>query len=79
MSPENIIAYIENDLLLGLAPEPITVETEIITTGLLDSIAVMRLVAHLEKELSRKIPEEAMILENFATVAALDKFLKSLS
>ncbi|MEM7013665.1 MAG: acyl carrier protein [Verrucomicrobiota bacterium] len=79
MSPESIIIYIEKELLLGLAPEPVTTETEIITTGLLDSIAVMRLVAHLEKQLGRKIPEEHMILENFATVNALTAYLDTLS
>ena len=75
MAPDQLISYIQTELLLGLTKEPITIETELVTTGLLDSIAVMRLVSHIEKTLSRRIPEQDMILENFATVGALTEYL----
>ncbi len=78
MTEQALIDFIESELLTGSGAGPIDAETELILSGLLDSLAVMRLVSKIEKERGSKLPEEGMVLENFTTVAAMRRYLDSL-
>ena len=78
MTSQELISYIENDLLLGSHPDPVTDDTELVLSGLLDSIALMRLVAHIDKTHGIKIPEDGLLIENFSTPAAICNYAGSL-
>ena len=49
---------------------------ELLVSGVLDSLAVMNLVAFIEKSASRKIPPLDVTLENFSTVASMVDYLE---
>lgn len=57
----------------------IDVETEVIETGVLDSIAFVQLLVALENEFGVKVDVASLDLENFASVARIAQFLSAAS
>lgn len=66
--------YIEKELLSGRA---ITSDEELLVSEQLDSLAVMRLVAFIEKTLGIRIPPKDVKLANFATIDAISAYLSA--
>ena len=56
--------------------QEISFQDDILSDGTIDSLGVMRLVAFLEKTVGFSIPAEDLILENFESINAIDKYLK---
>lgn len=54
-------------------------DTPLLTSGLVDSLGVVRLVAFVEDRLGVKIPLEDITIENFETLALIDLYLQSRS
>ena len=74
-SDQKLLEFIQNDLLGG-AVEVLS-ETDLLKTGLIDSLGIMRLVAFLEKEYKTTIPAQDLTLENFSSVSAVMAYLES--
>jgi len=72
VSAEEIAAFIGDDLLSG---RQIGVEDDILLTGLVDSLGVMTLVAHLETITGQTIPLEDVVLEHFESARAIATYL----
>lgn len=53
------------------AAQPIGPQTPLLSSGLLDSLGVLQLVAFLDEELGVEIRDEDFSEENFATIGAL--------
>ena len=70
----DIRRYINGDLLLR---EDLVIDDEenLLVTGILDSLALMRLVAHLEDTYDIEIPPSDITLENFASLSAMVGYL----
>ena len=66
--------YINGDLLLG---EDLVIDDDenLLVTGILDSLALMRLVMHLEDTYDIEIPPSDITLENFASLSAMAGYL----
>jgi len=64
---EKIIAYIKNDIT-NESLEDIELQDDLLGTGVIDSMGMMKLLAFIEKEANFKIPPEDMIVENFMTL-----------
>lgn len=67
--------FIEDDLLnkkVAIAPE-----TELFTSGLLDSISLVALVAFIDEELKIKIISSDIKIENVNTLESLIKLIES--
>lgn len=73
-----IIDYIQNDLLSGQGDLQLTADEDLLTTGLIDSLGIMKLLAFLEETFNVKVPAEDMTIENFMTVDLMTNYLKSL-
>lgn len=73
-----IIEYIENDLLSGQGDLQLTADEDLLTTGLIDSLGIMKLLAFLEEQFNVKVPAEDMTIENFMTVELMENYLKTL-
>ncbi|MEL6719696.1 MAG: acyl carrier protein [Bacteroidota bacterium] len=71
---DKIIQYIQKEILQE-GDEPITSDEDLLTSGLLDSMAAMRLIGFLEEEFEVKIPPEDMVIEHFMTVDAMKEYL----
>ena len=57
--------------------EVASVETDLMGTGALDSLALVELLLHLEEQFQLKIPLENLDLENFRSIAGIAKFIES--
>lgn len=70
-----LIGFISGELLMRDLGSPVTEDEELLFSGLLDSIAVMRLVGFIESDLAVPVPPEDVTLDNFTTVDAISQYL----
>lgn len=68
-----IVDYINAELLNGIAT--VDREDDLLASGLVDSFAIMWLVAFVEEQAGRKIPAEDLVIENFRTVRSIEEYL----
>ena len=70
----NIREYINSDLLLD---QDVVIDDDenLLVSGILDSLALMRLVAHLEDTYDIEISPADITLENFASLSAMAGYL----
>ena len=74
---EIIINYIQKNLLGGKDAIELSPEDDLLASGLLDSMGVMRLVGFVEETFNIKIPPEDIVIENFMDVKAITNYVKS--
>lgn len=72
-----IIKYIQNNLLSGKGEIELLPEDDLLGSGLLDSMGVMRLVGFVEETFNIKIPPQDIVIENFMDVKAITKYVES--
>jgi acyl carrier protein len=73
---DKLIKYIEDEILAGQDIQ-LEADEDLLGSGLLDSLAAMRLIAYIEKEFDIKVPPQDMTIENFMTVEAIANYLGS--
>ena len=52
-------------------------DAPLLTSGLMDSLAVIRLVDFIEQQFSIRVAAEAVTLENFETLNAMDAYVSA--
>jgi len=72
---EKINTFIRENLLES--DIELKMEDDLLNTGLVDSIGVVKLIAFIEEEYDIKVPPEEMVIENFVNVDAIYKFISS--
>jgi len=74
--PDVIRGYIQNDIL---ADTDITIsdDQDLLLSGLLDSISVIRVATFLEQRFSIKVAAEDLIVENFGSCNSITSFVNS--
>ncbi len=76
---EELIAYIKKEFVED-ADEEINQTTPLISSGLIDSLSIVSLVAFIDKKFGVKIPDEKGTVDNFETVnkiiETIDQFKK---
>lgn len=75
---DTIIEYIQEDLLAGQEDMDISADEELLESGLVDSIGVMRLIGFVEETYDLKVPPQDMTIENFRSVNAICDYLTRL-
>lgn len=70
-----MIGFIASDVALD--DGPIDGATDLLLTGLVDSLGVVLIVEWIETELGRSIDPADVVLENFQTVDSMMEFLRS--
>jgi acyl carrier protein len=70
-----LVAFIMADV--ALEEDPVDADTDLLMTGLVDSLGVVLIVEWIETELGRTIDPADVVLENFQTVGAMMEFLRS--
>jgi acyl carrier protein len=70
---EQILRFVNEDLV----QEAITIDSgdDLLVSGLIDSMSIMRLVAFIEKEFNVAIPPQDVIIENFENVDAISEYI----
>jgi acyl carrier protein len=64
--------YVVNELLSGAE---IGEHDDLLLSGLVDSLGVMRLVAHIEQRYGITVPPQDLTIENFATIADITSYV----
>lgn len=77
MIQNRIIEYITKELTNEDLEDGLESNEDLLGSGILDSLGMMRLIAFIEEEFSCKILPEEMIIENFMTVEHISEFLKT--
>jgi acyl carrier protein len=72
-----ILSHLLDDGELALRRDGLGLEESLVSSGLLDSVGVLRLVNFLEDEFGVEIDAEDVNLENFDTVQGIVDLLKS--
>lgn len=72
-----IIKYIQENLLVGKGEIELSPEDDLLGSGLLDSMGVMRLVGFIEENFNIKIPPQDIVIENFMDVKSITKYVES--
>jgi acyl carrier protein len=69
-----IVSFIVNDLQAATAQD-LDPEANLFAGGYLDSISIMRLIAHVESSLALKIPPRDLVPRHFMTIKAMVEYL----
>ncbi len=64
--------------IADLPREEIDVEDDLLTSGIIDSIGIVRLIADLEAELGVSVPAPDLVPEYFRTIRVMTSYLDSL-
>jgi len=72
---EKIIQYIKTEII-GDATAELLADDDLLNSGLIDSMSVMRMIAFIEEEFGVKIPPQDMVIEHFLTVDAIAGYLQ---
>jgi len=73
---ESILSYIETEII-GDPTVKLEADSDLLIAGYLDSVTVVRLVAHMENLYSITIPPEDILIENFSSVKNINDYLTS--
>jgi len=66
--------YIAEELLFGQGEAPQD-DDNLLTTGLVDSLGIMRLVTFIEEAFGTAVPPEDVIIEHFLTIGHITRYL----
>jgi acyl carrier protein len=69
--------YILNEFLPGEDPAALTDATSLMTTGILDSIAVLKAVSFLENQFGIVIQPHEAVVENLNTISDMARLVMS--
>ena len=69
--------YILNEFLPGEDPGNLTPTTPLMSAGILDSLATLKLIAFLEQEFSIRVEPHEVSEENFNTLQAISNLVDS--
>ena len=79
MNPEDIKStikkFILSEYLAGEDPAALTDTTPLMTTGILDSIAVLKVVSFLENQFDILIQPHEAVVENLNTLSDIERFV----
>ncbi len=72
-----ILYYLQTEVSEGLEEDQIEVQDDLLGSGLVDSLGMMRLIQFIETKANLSIPPEDMTIDNFMTVAHICTYLES--
>jgi acyl carrier protein len=74
---ESIIAYISRELVDKPELLPLRHDSPLVASGILDSLAILKLVLFLEEQFGVVVPAEDLIPAHFETVDAIWAYLQA--
>lgn len=76
---EKILSYIHEQLLDVDMDEDLDSETDLLGSGILDSLGMVQLIAFVEKEFDVNVEPEDMVIENFMDINCICNYISSKS
>ncbi len=77
MSYVDAIMSFVSDELVDPDDGDITADEELLVTERIDSLGLMRLIAYIGSELGIQVPYEDILIENFRSIEAIDRYLST--
>lgn len=77
MHEEQIKQFILSDLIKDGSVTELDNDENLIDSGVVDSLGIMKLVAFLEKSFKVAVSDDEILLDNFETIDAISAFLSS--
>jgi acyl carrier protein len=74
---EQVRAFILEEFLEGESPEELTESTPLISSGILDSVATLKLITFLEERFGITVAPHEADEDNLNTIAAIAKLVQS--
>jgi acyl carrier protein len=72
-----VAEYIKNEIMRNKNAK-LDYDEDLLSAGILDSLAILQLVAYIEKALGVQVPDEDVVYDNFKSVNALVEYLQAL-
>lgn len=72
---EILTTYITNEFLED-KQEKVSYNDDILSSGILDSMGMIRLITFIEKEFNIKVLSEDMTFENFMSIEKIDDYIQ---
>jgi acyl carrier protein len=72
-----LISYIKDELHAGEAGLEITPQDDLLGSGLVESMDMMKIIGFIESQYGIVIPPRDMTIENFLTVEAMVNYISS--
>ena len=70
-----IINYIADNLINEPLDDDLEPEDDLLGSGIVDSMGMMRLIAFIENEYDLKVAPDEMVIENFMTVENIVEYI----
>jgi acyl carrier protein len=74
---ETIERFVVDELILGDRRSKIDPDKSLITSGVIDSLGLLRLISFLEGQFGISIKDIEMLPENFETINKIETYVKS--
>lgn len=72
---DDLVAFIDRDVSAG--HEPVEADTDLVMTGLVDSLGVVLIVEWIEERLGIRIDPADVVIEHFDTARSMVEYLRS--
>lgn len=73
---DQLVAFINDEFAEPVGAPAVAADTDLLSTGLIDSFGVMRVIAHVQDQFGVEVPMTDMTLENFGTVEAMCAYIR---
>ncbi len=73
-----IVEFIQTELIDDAGRDAVDLDENLFTSGLLDSVGVVRLIAHMQTRLGVHVPPPDLVPDNFRTVRVMAAYLRGL-
>ncbi|UWQ03526.1 acyl carrier protein (plasmid) [Aliiroseovarius crassostreae] len=79
MSLTALRSFIIEEFAMDLTPDQLTDDLELLETGIIDSLGVLKLIAYIEGEFDLTISPDELDSENYRTLGVIEAFIASKS
>jgi len=73
-----LIEFVKNEVMRNKNAK-LNEDEDLLSAGILDSLAILQLVAYIEDQFGIKIPDEDVVFENFQSINSLSSYLEQYS
>ncbi|MFC1645680.1 acyl carrier protein [Candidatus Omnitrophota bacterium] len=67
--------YLLTEVAAGLDKKSLAPDDDLLSSGIIDSMGILKLLAFIEKTFGVKVSDEEMVPDNFQTLNALEEFI----
>ena len=75
---ETIKKFLRDEILSGEVDGELTEDSDLLLSGMIDSIGLIRLIAFLEEQYGVQVPPEEVTIDRFRSISAMVRYLTEL-